>query len=340
MKETPISPIIKEKAPLILAEIQKAKSVLLHCHPSPDPDSVGSALAMKFALEQLGKKATVIKGDSEIPQAFMHFPGAGDIVKKNFFEVDLAKFDLFIILDSGSKEMISRFKPITLPLPIKTIIIDHHASNNGYADLNLVESSYPSTSQVLFDLFVLWGINVSHEIAANLFIGIYTDTGGFKYPGTTKRTFDIAGELANDVPEFPRLITEMENSATFGEIKFRALALGSVETFANGQIGLSVISNETLKERGIPLSDVHADQISPVLRTVSDWKVSGILVEIHPRNVKMSFRSKDGDAYDVSKLATALGGGGHKAASGATLDMTIGEAKEMVVAKAKDLYNL
>src|SRR3954463_13074656 len=104
----PISPLIQEKAPVILAEIEKASSILLHCHPSPDPDSVGSALAMKFALEQLGKKVTVIRGDSEIPQAFMHFPGAGDIQSKSFGEVDLKNFDLFIIQDSGSPEMISR----------------------------------------------------------------------------------------------------------------------------------------------------------------------------------------------------------------------------------------
>src|SRR3989344_3205155 len=93
----------------ILSHIEKANSILLHCHPSPDPDSVGSVLAMKCALEQMGKKATVIKGDSDIPQAFMHFPGADTIVKKNFGEVDLKNFDLFIILDSASPEMISRY---------------------------------------------------------------------------------------------------------------------------------------------------------------------------------------------------------------------------------------
>src|SRR3989344_9571766 len=99
-----ISEEVKKAAPLIFNEIKKANSILLHCHPSPDPDSVGSVLAMKFALESLGKKVTVIQGDSEIPQAFMHFPGAGDIVQKSFDEMDLKEFDLFIILDSGSPE--------------------------------------------------------------------------------------------------------------------------------------------------------------------------------------------------------------------------------------------
>src|SRR4051812_38019854 len=103
-----VSATIKEQAPIILAEIKKAKSILLHCHPSPDPDSVGSALAMKFALEGLGKKVTVIKGDSDIPEAFNHFPGALEIMAKNFFEIDLSQFDIFIVQDSASIEMISR----------------------------------------------------------------------------------------------------------------------------------------------------------------------------------------------------------------------------------------
>jgi len=83
-----ISSELKEKVPLILAEINKAESVLLYCHPSPDPDSVCSALAMKLVLQQLGKKTAIIKGDSEIPEAFMHFPGAKEIIMKSYWEID------------------------------------------------------------------------------------------------------------------------------------------------------------------------------------------------------------------------------------------------------------
>jgi len=340
MKQDDISPIIREKAPLILAEIKKADRILLHCHPSPDPDSVGSALAMKFALEQMGKKATIVSSDSDIPQGFMHFPGARDIIQKSFFELDLKDFDLFIIQDSGSINMISRFKPIDFPLPISTIVIDHHASNPGYADINLIESDYPAVCQILFELFNIWQIKITKEIASNLFIGMYTDTGGFKYGGTTGRTFYIAGELAEIAPDFPETISMMENSNEQADIAFEGLALSSVETFLNGKIGLSVVSNLQLKEKGIKQINIHADGISPILRSVAEWYVSGILIEIEPNKIKMSFRSKDSNKYDVSKLAVALGGGGHKAASGATLDMPLASAKALVVAKAKELYNL
>ncbi|MFA6432699.1 MAG: bifunctional oligoribonuclease/PAP phosphatase NrnA [Candidatus Paceibacterota bacterium] len=335
-----VSPIIKEKAPLILAEIQKAKSVLLHCHPSPDPDSVGSTLAMKAALEQMGKKATVIKGDSEIPDGFMHFPGADQIVQNNFFEMDLKDFDLFIILDTGSPTQISRVRPIDLPFPIRSVIIDHHASNAGFADINLIEASSPAVCQILFELFGIWGVKITPEIASNLFIGIYTDTGGFKYSLTTQRSFAIAADLLQYIPDFPKLISDMENSNTLADLSFKALALESVEVFGGGKIGLAVVSNEALKAKNIPLDKINTASVTYELRTVSAWAVSGILTEIEPGKIKMNFRSKDGDRYDVSKLAVAMNGGGHKAASGATMSGTLEEIKTKVVAKAKELYNL
>ncbi len=335
-----ISALINEKSPLILAEIQKAHSILLHCHPSPDPDSAGSALATKFVLEQMGKNVTVIRGDSEIPEAFMHFPGAKDIVAKNFFEIDLKSFDLFIIQDSGSPEQISRLQPVVFPLSIPTIVIDHHVSNSGFATINLVESNYPATGQVLFDLFTSWNIKFDKNIASNLFIGIYTDTGGFKYSGTTTRTFDIAAELIKFIPDFSNLISEMENSTTPADVAFQALALSSIETFFDEKVALAIVSSHQIKEKNIPLEDVQAHSISPVLRRVKKWLITGAVIEPEPGKVKVSFRSKDGNIFDVSKLAAALGGGGHKAAAGSVLKMSINEARSLVVQKIKELYNL
>lgn len=335
-----ISPIIKAEAPKILAEVKKAKSVLLHCHPSPDPDSVGSALAMKFALEGMGKNVTVIRGDNEIPEAFAHFPGAGDIVAKNFFEVNLADFDLFIIQDSGSTNQISKLQPITFPLPIRTVVIDHHASNTGFADINLIDPSIPATAQVLYELFSFWDVKITPEIASNIFIGMYTDTGGFKYTGTTYRTYDIVSKLVRIVPDFPQLISKMENSTTLAEIKFQAIALGSIETFLDDKLGLAVVSYEMLKKNSLSPDDVNAGLISSILRSVVGLNISGVLIETEPGLVKSSFRSKDGNTYDVSKLTVSLGGGGHKAAAGATMNMTIDVAKKLVVEKVKEIYNL
>jgi len=337
-KEETISPIVKEKAPLVLAEINQASSILLHCHPSPDPDSVGSVLAMKFALEQLGKKVTVIKGDSDIPEAFIHFPGAEDIVKKNFFELDLKDFDLFISLDSGSPDMISRLKPIIFPKALKIVVIDHHRTNTNYGYINLVDPVYPACGQILFDLFKEWGIKLTPEIAKNLFMGMYTDTGGFKYEGTTWRTFYIAKKLTEVAPDFVALISDMENTNKPDAVFFQGLAFASIETVLGGRMAISAVSLEQLKSKNIEPHTVVSHSVSSVMRTVVGWNICASMVETELDKIKISLRTRDALKYDVSKLAVALGGGGHKAAAGVVLNMSLEEAKVLLVNKAKELY--
>ncbi len=340
MNPNDISPIIREKAPLILAEIQKAKNILLHCHPSPDPDSVCSALAMRLALEQLGKKAIVIKGDSDkIPEEFMHFPGADTIVMKNISEINLSEFDLFIILDSGSPEMISYKAPPVFPMPLRTIVIDHHASNKMYGDLNLVDIC-SATAFVLYQLFVLWKIELTHDISLNLFIGLYTDSGGLKYSPADYRIFEVAAVLVKNSPDFVQAIFKMENSLHKEAIYYEALALSSVETFLGDNIAIASVSSQQLVAKGIDVSFTHTD-IPNMLKSVIGWNIGMTIIEREPGHIKVSMRSRDVEKFDVSKLALALGGGGHKAAAGTRImGVTLDVAKKLVVSKAKELYNL
>ena len=331
---------IKEKAPLILEEIKKAKSVLLHCHPSPDPDSVGSALAMKFAVEQLGIKATVIKGDSDIPQAFMHFPGANDIVMKSYWEIDQNDYDLFIVLDCDLRG-VSRAKPITqLPESMTLINIDHHRTNNGLGKINITESNYPATGQLLYDVLKEMNVSITPEIAANLFIGIFSDTGGFKYEGVNSATFEVVSDLIKLYPKFSDLIAKMENSNLLTDLKFRALALNSIEEILDKKMLMSCVSYKNITENDIPDVSISAGLVSPILRTVTGYDLFASIIEPRPNEIKVSFRTSDSDKYDVSKLAASMGGGGHKAAAGVVLNMPIEQAKSLVVSKVKELYNL
>jgi phosphoesterase RecJ-like protein len=332
--------IVKDAAPKILAAIKASKSILLHCHPSPDPDSVGSALAMKFALEQLGKKATVIRGDSEIPQAFMHFPGADTIVPKNFFEVDLKEFDLFVILDTAAAEMISRRGKFNFPLEIHTVAIDHHSSNTKYAEINLVDTASPATAFILYQLFKEWKITLTKDIAADLFIGMYTDTGGFKYPPTDYKVLQAAAELSKIFPDFYKLIFTMENSRSKNSVYYEALALNSIKTYLNENVVIAAVSNNDLKMKSIPASMASESNVDNLIKSVIGWNVGVQATEVEPNKVKISFRTRDAEKFDVSKLAVALGGGGHKAAAGAVLTMPLPEAIEKIVQTAKEVYNL
>lgn len=325
----------------ILEVIKSSNNILLHCHPNPDPDSVGSVLAMKIALEKLGKKVTVIRGDTEIPIAFRHFPKANEIIEKNFFEINKDDFDLFIILDSGSKEMISRKGEVVFGDKMRTINIDHHASNPGYAEINLVDSSYSSNAQLVFDLITSWGIEINHKMAINLFMGMYTDTGGFKYETVTAETYQIASELVKIAPDFHKYIFEMENSNTSDDLKFEGLALSSIKNFLNDNIAISAISQKDLESVGLNTrSNISLHIISNLLRSVIGWNIGVCLVEMEPNVFKVSFRTRDSTKFDVSKLAVALGGGGHKPAAGASIKLPKEQAIKAIVEKAKIIYNL
>lgn len=336
-----ISPEIKKLAPVILAEVKKAKRILLHCHPKPDPDSVGSALAMKFALESLGGHVTLIKGDSEIPEPFMSFPGAGSIVMKNFFEIDHGSFDLFISLDSSSLQMVSRCGTFSSPPPISTIVIDHHRSNERYGFENLVVDTYPATSQILYELFLEWKIEITKDIAANLFMGIYSDTGGFKYRLADAKTFAIAAKLVETGIDFPRLLDIVENSKTPAALAYERVALSNIELFLGGKLAICSVRYEDIVKEKITETDMGGVQLAGILRTVTGWDLDVGMVELKPGEIKLGFRTRDESRFDVSKIAVAFGGGGHRAAAGAGITgKSLEEAKRLVVAKAKELYTL
>jgi len=329
--------IVQNLAPKILEEIKKANNILLHCHLNADADSIGGALAMMQVLETMGKKVTVIRGDSELSASFSCLPGFEKIVHKNFFEVDLAQFDLFLIQDSGSLNRVSNLAPIVFPKNLKTITIDHHATNENYADINLVDSTYPATCQIIHDLFVAWNVEITSNIAKCLMLGIYFDTGGFRFNATTSGTFKVAGHLAEIAPNYSSLISFVEDSKTPGVIAFQALALSSVKLYCGNHVAISGVSHASLKDMGIKESEIYPD-IAAVLKSVVGWDIGVKIVETEPGKVKIGFRTRDEKVYDVSKIAVACGGGGHKGSSGVRMNVSVEEAVKRVVEVINSIY--
>lgn len=326
---------MKEEA---LKLIKGSQSILLHLHPKPDSDSIGSALAMYHALRSLGKSVAVMKGDSELPPVFSFLPGYNEIILKNYFEIDLADFDLFIIQDTATKELISRKGDIVFPSSLKTVIIDHHKTNEMFADINLVNASYSATCEYLYDLFTEWGIEITKEIAACLYCGIYGDTGSFRYPSTTPHTMEIVGKICALYPDFPKLVQAMEYNEKKEKIFFDGLALSSIEEVLNGKAAISVVSFEEMQKRGIRREDSDNNFVASAMLTVKDWQVTATLIEKAPQDISISLRSK-GD-IDVSKIAALIGGGGHKLAAGITLKKSLEEAKQDLLTALSSIATL
>lgn len=318
--------------------IQSAKKILLHLHPNPDPDSVGSALAMCHALRGLNKEPTVIKGDSALPDYLNFLPGYEAITPKNYLEIDPAAFGLFLMLDISQPNRVTGLGEVKFPPALRTVLIDHHITAESFAEINLIAPWYPATAQILYDLFGEWGIELTPAIAACLFVGVYTDTGGFKYEKTTADTFLAGAALAKLAPHFPDLIFQLENNNSPEQLIYEGLALSSIELVGNGKVALVVLSQAQLAARGLRYEDTQGVSIANRLKSVRGWEIGATLVESAPGVVRASFRTRDPARFDVSKLAAALGGGGHAAAAGAVLRMTCAEARALVLKNLAAIY--
>lgn len=317
----------------IWAAINNAKKVLLCCHVNSDTDSLGSNLAFYHALKNLGKDAMVISGDSPLPQDLSNLSGFNDVILKSFGEIDLTQFDLFISLDNADLKRISQKTEVVFPTSLAVINIDHHGSNPKYGQFNLIWPNHSSTCEMLFDLFSLWRIDLTPAIAECLFMGIFTDTGGFQYAATTGNTLRAAGVLRDIAPRIPDLIFELRNNDTPEILKLEGLAFNNVEVM--GDVAVSLLSHQMLADNKIDPLLVRTGYIANRLKSVRGWNVGVCVVEQEPGVFRLSFRTRDARKYNVAAIAGELGGGGHPVAAGATIAGTWPEVRAKLAMAAQ-----
>ena len=316
----------------IKKQIDQSSCILLHLHPGPDGDSVGSALAFYHALKHLKKNVEIIGGDSPLPGYLSHLPGFKHIKPQTYFQTDLDRFDLFIILDSAAPKMISSLNTVVFPPHLKTIVIDHHSTNPGFADINLIDTTVPAAAQIVYSLFSSWKIKITKKIAACLLTGIYTDSQ-FKYDQTSWKTFEVTSKLSKIYPQFPALFSQVDNNNTPQTIKLVGLLLSSVETYLGKHLAIASISHQQLKKNHLSKSDGSGISTANILKSVTGWDIAVTLFEIRPGVVRASFRTRQPQKYNLAKIAATTGdGGGHPAAAGATLNYTLESAKQEIVA--------
>lgn len=312
--------------------IDESPRILLHLHPGPDADSAGSALSFLHYLRGIGKEVTLISGDSNLSPSLSTLPGADLITPKNYFDLSLKDFDLFIILDSSEPRQISKLDEVIFPKSLKTIVIDHHASNSGFGHLNLIDDSSPATCQIVYELFTALNIKITPTIAACLFAGIYTDSGGFKYNSTSSKTFSICAELTKIAPDFSQIIFNLENNDRPERIKLLGLHLNHVETYFDNRIAISAISQSMIRKAGFNADDSVNSEVANTLKSVVGWEVGVSMIEAGKDRVKVSFRTRDPNKFDVSAISVATGfGGGHMAAAGALIPMSLSKAKRLLI---------
>lgn len=311
--------------------IDRAQKILLACHPRADFDSVGSVLALGQVLTSLGKEVAMIAGDTPLPKFAQFFPGAEKILPQNFSQTDLTQFDLFISTDMSVLSRLSELSPVVFPPNLKTIVIDHHNNSDSFGDLNFVIPEAAATGEILFQLFSAWGLVVTADTALCLLLALYGDTGSFRYPSVSARTFNIAAELIKLAPHYFQTIDQIENNEEFERILFRAVGVTKAERFFAGKLIIASISGDDLKKAKVTAEQAANSGLTNVLRSAAGCLVAVSLTEESPGQIKFSGRSRDAALCDVSRLAAHFGGGGHRVAAGAMIQgKTLDEAKKEV----------
>lgn len=320
----------------IFEEIKKANNILINVHRNPDLDSIGSATALYQALTKIGKKVTLVC-PHQVQENFKFLKGADKVEVIDFMNfknfINFTNSDLFLILDSGSYDIVTGRKEIKLP-EIKKIVIDHHKTNNlSDVYIRLLDEKASATAEIVYRLFSDWGLNIDKNIATSLFSGIAGDTVFFKYSNNTKLTFKIASELLDKGAQKDKLIDQAFDSFDFNLVKMMGEVLRKMEKGSSpvGEFVYSIMDYEIYEKYGKPKGarELIADFFA---RSIKDYSFGIIISEEERGKFSLSFRSKKDT--DVSVIAKKLGGGGHKNAAGATIygniDQVINKIKEVV----------
>jgi bifunctional oligoribonuclease and PAP phosphatase NrnA len=294
---------------------------LLVTHENPDGDALGSLLATKLALEQLGKDVVMyLYGEAPLPREYAFMPL--DELQRKLPEDWRER--VLVTLDCANE---SRIGPEAEPLEgaLLAIDIDHHHDNTRFGELNLVGVDASSTGEVLRDLFAELGVELTPEIAEALYIALVTDTGRFQYTNTTPRALRLAAELVEAGADVHRVFQWVYETVQFTKLKLLARALERAQIYDGGRVVISYLLRSDFADIGA--AEAYSEGIIDYLRAVEGADMAALIRE-PPRSKgptrRVSLRASN-DELDVSAIARKSGGGGHRQAAGFSSDASIEE---------------
>ena len=297
--------------------LKSMDDILIVSHVNPDGDTLGSALALCYALRKMGKRANVNKD----PQMALRFDFLFEQYIPQVFE---PKFIVSVDVPSDQ----------TLPEGFLRVdlCIDHHKVNSVSSAQKLVWPEAAATGEIIFDLIRELKIESDEQIAICLYTSIATDTGCFRYRNTTARSHEVAAALMSTKADFADVNRRMFELETFAEFELKKQILSGIELFYDGKLAVTAITKKMLLDLGITESQVHQGLASESIR-IEGVKV-GVLLKERENGVRVSFRTV---GCDATKIASHWGGGGHAGASGCFIEKPLQEAKEEVIKKLGDM---
>lgn len=310
----------------IAKKLKKSDNIAVFVHANPDGDAIGSILAFSSALINMGKNVDVFVENKPEYLSFV-FEDANWI--KLYSEIDSSKkYELCVALDCGEKERMGEEAVKVFDSAEFTIEIDHHKTNNNYALLSYVDANASATGEIIYELLKLMNTKITKQIAEALYIAIISDTGMFKHQNTTSKTFEIASKLVNCGIDISTLTHKLFYENSFERTKCLGDVLNTLELYMDGKVGILYLTSEMIQKYN--LKETELDGFVEYARNIKDVEIGIFIKQKAENEYKVSLRANSDT--DMSKIAGAFGGGGHKGAAGCRFENTnIGEIKDCLI---------
>jgi phosphoesterase RecJ-like protein len=309
----------------VVGELRQADKLLLTTHENPDGDALGSLLATHQILALLGKDVLMFMAADEfpLPAEYRHMDFSGVL---NDPPDDVSERTV-VFLDCGN---IDRMPVDFLQQDDLHILnIDHHHDNTRFGTVNLVVPDASCTAEIVFRISKELGVEITPPIGEALYVALVTDTGRFMYENTTPEAHRMAAELIELGVDVHRVYRRLYEDLPFGRLQLLARALGRVSRHDDGALTLTYLTREDYEETGSLETDSEGivDHIRAVEGTAVAALVRDLLSDERAGVRKVSLRSTDG-RVDVSRIARAHGGGGHRQAAGFSTELPVNELVE------------
>jgi phosphoesterase RecJ-like protein len=301
----------------VLEEIRAAEKFVLVTHEHPDGDALGSLVAMHQALCALGKDSVMFMAADELPlpHEYRFFPFDG---LQSELPTDLDERTI-VFLDCGNidRNPVHAFKTDEAHI----LNIDHHHDNTRFGTVNHVVEDASCTAEIVWELMNVLGVRPTLDIAEALYVGLVTDTGKFMYENTGPRAHVMAAELIDAGVDVHGIYRRLYEGMPYPKLELLGRALHNLQRFDEGRLTFSRLSRDDFKLANAEES--YSEGIIDHLRSVEGTKVAALareLVDGDRGRKKVSLRATDGE-IDVSAIARAGGGGGHRQAAGFSTEL-------------------
>jgi bifunctional oligoribonuclease and PAP phosphatase NrnA len=314
-------PPVEETRELVLRRLREDQRFVLAAHEGPDGDALGSLVAMQGLLQALGKDSMMFisPADLPLPREYRFFSLVGMI---RLPPADIAERTV-VFLDCGN---IDRNSASVLRNGAHLLNIDHHHDNTRFGTLNHVVPDASCTAEIVWDLMHGLGVRPTPAVAEAMYIGLITDTGRFMYENTGVRAHLMAAELIEAGVDVPGVYRRLYEGVPLGKLTLLALALAQLQRYDGGELAIATLSAEDFERADAEES--YSEGIIDQLRALEGTKVAVLVRELssgeRKGQHKVSLRATDDDV-DVSIIARAQGGGGHRRAAGFTTALDANE---------------